>query len=71
MNYSRAAELKPAFTFRYGLWNEAQREWDFNREFKRKLDAANSPEEFILFPYFYSSDWRAPPSSVCPRRYLC
>lgn len=50
VNYARAAALRPEFSFRYARWNAQRGEWDYNREFHRKIDAACSPNEFILFP---------------------
>ena len=50
MNYGSYSEKRPAFTFRYMLWDARSNRWDENREYARKLRAANSPEEFIMFP---------------------
>lgn len=50
LNYSSFARKHPAFTFRYKLWDKKRNCWDENREYARKLRAANSPDDFILFP---------------------
>ncbi len=50
VNYSDFAARRPAFTFRYALFDHAKGDWDYNREFNRKLIAATSPEAFNLFP---------------------
>jgi len=49
VNYSRFKDA-PSFTFRYGLWNARNREWDRRREYQRKLEAANNPQQFNFFP---------------------
>jgi hypothetical protein len=49
VNYSRFKNA-PAFTFRYARWNATKKEWDHNREYQRKLDAANNPQRFTFFP---------------------
>lgn len=49
VNYVRFKNA-PSFTFRYAKWNPIKREWDHNREYQRKLDAANNPQRFIFFP---------------------
>lgn len=50
LNYSDFAARRPAFTFRYALFDSGKNDWDYNREFSRKLAAATVPEEFNLFP---------------------
>lgn len=50
MNYSTFASRNPAFTFRYKLWDEKKKCWDENREYTRKLHAANAVDEFHFFP---------------------
>ena len=50
VNYSTRAATKPIFSFRYSLYLSKTKGWDDNREFKKKLNAANSPENFELFP---------------------
>lgn len=50
VNYSKFSSTRPAFTFRYKLWNKQSNDWDDNREYALKLKAANSTDEFIMFP---------------------
>lgn len=50
INYNSIAALKPSFTFRYALYDVERKLWDNNREYQRKLDAANQSGEFMVFP---------------------
>lgn len=61
MNYSQRVSKEPSFTFRYALYDRKTKSWDTNREFQRKLLAANAPQEFILFPKLHVE-------SFCTRR---
>jgi len=53
MQYTRTAENKPNFSFRYALWDHKLNDWDHNREYKRKLYAINNTEKAILYPHYH------------------
>ena len=53
MQYTRYAEQHPVFTFRYALWNYRRNNWDFNREYERKLYAVNHPDDAIMCPHYH------------------
>ncbi len=53
MQYSFSAEQKPNFSFRYARWVKRKEEWDYDREYPRKLYAITHTEKAILYPYYH------------------
>ncbi|MGD9649392.1 MAG: hypothetical protein AB7G80_02795 [Dongiaceae bacterium] len=51
-NYKRFSN-EPAFSLRYALWDEKNSEWDYNREYQRKLDAVKNAKDSGLFPHIH------------------